>query len=103
MNFPRSPAALGKKTRRSSSLHQEAPLHTITRMSSLRTLNYVLIWKITGRKIAGALILKLFMAMYLECYDIEKKQGLAYAYKQKYIRKALVNKIFFVHLISLKD
>lgn len=40
-------------------------------------------------------------ALYLECYDIEKSQGLAYTYKQQYIKKALANRIF-IHLISLK-
>ncbi len=33
-------------------------------------------------------------ALYLECYDVLKKQGLAYEYKQQYIKKALTNRIF---------
>lgn len=40
-------------------------------------------------------------ALYLECYDVFKKQGLAYSYKQQYIKKALTNRIF-IHLINTK-
>lgn len=38
-------------------------------------------------------------ALYLECYDVLKKQGLAYNYKQQYIKKALINRIF-IYLIK---
>lgn len=40
-------------------------------------------------------------ALYLECYDVLKQQGIAYNYKQQYIKKALTNRIF-VYLISKK-
>lgn len=33
-------------------------------------------------------------ALYLECCDVFKKQGVAYNYKQQYIKKALINRIF---------
>ena len=41
-------------------------------------------------------------ALYLECYDVLKKQGIAYNYKQQYIKKALTNRIF-IYLITLKN
>lgn len=40
-------------------------------------------------------------AFYLECYDVLKKQGIAYNYKKQYIKKALTNRIF-IYLITLK-
>lgn len=40
-------------------------------------------------------------ALYLECCDVLKKQGIAYNYKKQYIKKALTNRIF-IYLIKNK-
>lgn len=40
-------------------------------------------------------------ALYLECYDVLKKQGISYNYRKQYIKKALTNRIF-IYLITLK-
>lgn len=58
-------------------------------------------WLIKAAKIKSFNKMPFVKALYLECYDIEKSQGLAYTYKQQYIKKALANRIF-IHLISLK-
>jgi len=40
-------------------------------------------------------------ALYLECHNVLKEQGVAYTLKQQYIKKALINRIF-VYLLKYK-
>lgn len=42
-----------------------------------------------------------YKALYLECLDVIKKQSDAYKYKQNFIKKALINRIF-IYLINFK-
>lgn len=41
-------------------------------------------------------------ALYLECHEVLKQQGIAYTLKQQYIKKALTNRIFLYLITSKK-
>lgn len=64
-----------------------------------KSINLALIWLIKAAKIKSFNKMSFIKALYLECYDVFKKQGLAYNYKQQYIKKALINRIF-IYLIK---
>lgn len=66
-----------------------------------KSINLALKWLIKAAKLKSHNKMSFFKAFYFECLDVIKNQGLAYNYKQQYIKKALVNRIF-VHLIWLK-
>ena len=66
-----------------------------------KSIKLAIYWLLKAAKVKSFNKIPLVKAIYLECYDILKKQGTAYTYKQQYIRKALANRIF-IHLISLK-
>ena len=67
-----------------------------------KSINLALIWLIKAAKIKSFNKMSFVKALYLECYDVLKKQGIAYNYKQQYIKKALTNRIF-IYLITLKN
>lgn len=64
-----------------------------------KSINLALVWLIKAAKIKSFNKMPFVKALYLECYDVLKKQGLAYNYKQQYIKKALINRIF-IYLIK---
>ena len=66
-----------------------------------KSINLALTWIIKAAKIKSFNKMSFVRALYLECYDVFKKQGLAYNYKQQYIKKALTNRIF-IYLINIK-
>lgn len=66
-----------------------------------KSINLALTWLIKAAKIKSSNKMSFVKALYLECYDIFKKQGIAYNYKQQYIKKALTNRIF-IYLITIK-
>ena len=64
-----------------------------------KSINLALKWLIKAAKIKSFNKISFIKALYLECYDVFKKQGIAYNYKQQYIKKALINRIF-IYLIK---
>nr|CAA73003.1 ribosomal protein S7 [Eimeria tenella] len=64
-----------------------------------KSINLALIWLIKAAKIKSFNKMPFIKALYLECYDVLKKQGIAYNYKQQYIKKSLTNRIF-IYLIK---
>lgn len=64
-----------------------------------KSINLALIWLIKAAKKKSFNKMSIVKGLYLECYDVIKKQGLAYNYKQQYIKKALTNRIF-IYLIK---
>ena len=64
-----------------------------------KSINLALVWLIKAAKIKSFNKMPFVKALYLECYDVLKKQGLAYNYKQQYIKKSLTNRIF-IYLIK---
>lgn len=65
-----------------------------------KSINLALRWLIKAAKIKSFNKMPFIKALYLECYDILKKQGIAYNYKQQYIKKILTNRIF-IYLIKV--
>lgn len=66
-----------------------------------KSINLALAWLIKAAKIKSFNKMPFVKALYLECYDVLKKQGIAYNYKQQFIKKALTNRIF-IYLITSK-
>lgn len=58
-------------------------------------------WLFKAAKIKSSNNTCFIKALYLECYNVLKQQGTAYNYKQQYIKKALINRVFN-YLIILK-
>lgn len=67
-----------------------------------KSINLALTWLIKAAKIKSFNKMPFVKALYLECYDVFKKQGLAFNYKQQYIKKALTNRIFIYLLLKQK-
>ncbi len=59
-----------------------------------KSINLALKWLIKAAKIKSFNKMPFVKALYLECYDVLKKQGIAFNYKEQYIKKALTNRIF---------
>lgn len=66
-----------------------------------KSIKLALTWLIKAAKIKSFNKMSFIKALYLECYDVFKEQGIAYNYKQQYIKQALTNRIF-IYLISKK-
>lgn len=66
-----------------------------------KSIKLAIYWLFKAAKLKSFNKMSFIKAMYLECHDVLKKQGIAYNYKQQYIKKTLANRIF-IYLITLK-
>lgn len=67
-----------------------------------KSIKLALTWLIKAAKAKSFNKISFTKALYLECYDVLKKQGIAYNYKQQYIKKALTNRIFIYLIFNKK-
>lgn len=67
-----------------------------------KSIKLALTWLIKAAKAKSFNKMSFTKALYLECYDVFKKQGIAYNYKQQYIKKALTNRIFIYLIFNKK-
>ena len=66
-----------------------------------RSIKLAIYWLFKAAKVKSFNKMPFVKAVYLECHDVIKKQGIAYTYKQQYIKKTLANRIF-IHLLTIK-
>lgn len=66
-----------------------------------KSIKLAIYWLFKAAKVKSFNKMPFIKAIYLECYDVVKKQGIAYTYKQQYVSKTLANRIF-IYLITLK-
>ena len=66
-----------------------------------KSIKLAIYWLVKAARVRSFNKMPFVKAIYLECHDVIKKQGIAYTYKQQYIKKTLANRIF-IYLITLK-